>query len=108
MAADTNGKSCRIPQWNRNGWSPVSRNWLNVKPCSLMSGTQVENRKMLSAISSTLVCKLVVMDPSCSSALTSWPSLTPLITDGQCLRCGPEHRLLDGTQRALVLAVEGA
>src|ERR1700722_7276238 len=74
MAAETNGKSCRIPQWNRNGWSPVSRNWLNVKPCSLMSGTQVKSRNTWSAISSTLVCKLLSTPTSSSLAPTSGPS----------------------------------
>src|SRR4029077_3573134 len=41
------GKSWRMPQWNRNGSSPVSRKWLKVKPCSVMPGTQVETGQPL-------------------------------------------------------------
>ena len=44
MACDTSGNSCRCPQWNRKGSSPMTRNWLKVKPCSVMSGIQVDNR----------------------------------------------------------------
>ena len=66
-AADTSGNSCRCPVWNSIGSSPVSRNWLKVKPCSVMSGTQVDIRKMSGAISSTWVWGPASMCPWCAS-----------------------------------------
>ena len=33
-----------LPVWKRNGSSPVSRNWFTVKPCSVISGMQVDSR----------------------------------------------------------------
>jgi hypothetical protein len=56
-ASDTRGNKPRMPVWNSNDSSPRTRNWLNVKPPGVTSGTQVEIRKMPSAISSVVVVK---------------------------------------------------
>src|SRR5688572_11818493 len=55
IASATSGNRPRAPVWKMSGSSPTTRNWLNVKPTGVTSGTQVEMRKMPSLISSMVV-----------------------------------------------------
>ena len=54
-ASETSGNMARMPAWNSNGSSPVTRNWLNEMPAS---GTKVEKRKIPSEISAVVVCMM--------------------------------------------------
>jgi hypothetical protein len=54
-ASDTRGNIARGPVWKSNGSSAWIRNWLKVKPSSVTSGTNVEKRKIPSAISAVFV-----------------------------------------------------
>src|SRR5262245_51438529 len=44
-----------MPQWKRSGSSARTRNWLKQKPSGVISGKNVENRKIPSPISSMRV-----------------------------------------------------
>ena len=43
-ASATRGNNPRRPVWKSSGSSPMTRNWLNVKPIGVTSGIQVEMR----------------------------------------------------------------
>jgi hypothetical protein len=44
-ASDTSGNIWRGPQWNSNGSSALTTNWLNVNPAgAATSGTNVDRR----------------------------------------------------------------
>ena len=55
-ASATAGNSARMPVWNRSGSSALTRIWLNDMPAS---GTNVEMRKMPSAISVVVVIMVI-------------------------------------------------